>query len=388
MLPREQYLPAPAEDTALWFSVSYIAQELTREEIHRTSGESDAYQNYQRRVSRDNGRTWDDLLLLPDVTCQLPDGGIVNYPGGHHTDSFLGNSYEKKMRRIWPGMEIYTFNWGGHAHPFNDHVFVIENGEKEILLRYEEGPDFNLENPFDPEFCKTNCAYFGVGMAFAADGTAYFPLVCHTSKDETAHTTGGIVLMRRNPASGEWLPSNQQYLPPELTSRGLLEPDVAVLENGTILVVARGNDTPSTPGRKWFALSTNGGETLSQVNELRYDDGSRFYSPSSIHSFQRSEKNGKLYWLANITEDPPQGNGPRYPLYIAEIDETKVAVKKDSLVEVDRRRDEDPDVVQLSNFSVLENRETKDIEIYITRLGENPNHFWQTPVYRYLFIPP
>jgi hypothetical protein len=387
VLPRELYLSAPGNDTALWCSVSYTDQKLKREEIHRTSGESDAYHNFQRRVSRDNGKTWSDLQMLPDVTSQLEGGGIVNYPGGYHFDPVLGNSYQMKMRRIWPGMEIYTFNWGGHAHPFNDHVFVIENDEKEVLLRYENGPVFDQENPFDPEFCASNCAYFGVAMDFASDGTAYFPIVCHTAKDDTAHTSGGIVLMRRDPASGEWLTSNQQYLSPERTSRGLLEPDVAVLKNGNILTVARGNDTPACPGRKWFSLSTDGGETLSPVEEFRYDDGSSFYSPSSIHCFQRSSKNGKLYWLANITPEPPEGSGPRYPLYIAEIDETNVAVRKDSLIEVDVRGDDEPNVLQLSNFSVIENRETLDIEIYLTRLGEDPEHFWHAPVYRYSFSP-
>ena len=385
MLPREPYLPAAGEDTALWCGVSYIGGELTREEILRTSGESDAYHNWTRRVSPDNGRTWSSPQPVKDVTRQLPEGGIVTYPCGHHFDAHLNMLYEKRMRRIWPGMEIYTFNWGTHDHPFNDHTFIIEDGRVEKLLKYEDGPDYDSQNPFAPKFCTTNRAYIGVGIAFADDGTAYFPIVWHS--EERSHTHGGVVLMRRDPSTGEWSPSTQQHISPERSSRGLLEPDVAVLKNGDLLVVCRGSNTETTPGRKWFSVSTDRGRTLSSIEEFRYDDGSSFYSPSSIHSFIRSSKNGKLYWIANIVEAPPEGNGPRYPLYIAEIDEEKVAVRKESLIRVDDRGKDEPDALQLSNFSVLENRETRDIEIYLTRIGENPEHFWQGAVYRYVFTP-
>jgi len=385
MLPRELHLPTAGEDTALWCSVSYIDGEVTRAEILRTSGESDAYHNWRRRVSRDNGRNWSQPELLEDVTHQRPDGGIVTYPCGAHFDTHLKVLYEKRMRRIWPGMEIYTFHWGTHEHPFNDHTFVVEDGKVEKLLRYEDGPDYDPEHPFDPEFCAANRAYVGVGIAFGDDGGAYFPLIC---QPRGGHTLGGVVLMRRDPSTGEWSPSTQQYIAPEQSSRGLLEPDVAVLKNGDILVVCRGSNTETTPGRKWFCVSTDAGRTLSPVEAFRYDDGSSFYSPSSIHTFVRSSRNGTLYWVANIVDSPPDGNGPRYPLYIAEIDEEKVAVRRESLVMVDDRGEDEPEALQLSNFSVLENRETLDIEIYLTRIGENPEHFWQGAVYRYVFVPP
>ena len=105
------------------------------------------------------------------------------------------------------------------------------------------------------------------------------------------------------------------------------------------------------------------------------------------HHFVRSRRNGRLYWIANIVPEPPQNNGPRYPLCIGEIDEDKVAVRKDSLMVIDDRRPDEPEGLQLSSFSVLENREMLDIEIMLTRLGEVPGHFWQGAVYRYTFSP-
>ena len=387
MLRRELYLPAPGADTALWCTVEYIDDQLTREEITRTSGESDAYLNFQRRISRDNGRTWSHPEPMPDVTQQLPGGGIVTHPCGKHFDGRLGILYEKRMLRIWPGMKIYTYNWTNHQHPYNDHCFAIENGEAK-LLRYEEGPDYDPDEPFDPAFCTTNRAYMGTGMAFDDGGTAYLPVVCYRPGRGYSLVAGGVVLMRRDPATGEWRPSTQQYIAPEQSSRGLLEPNAVLLRNGTLLVVARGSNTETTPGRKWRLLSTDGGKMLSQVEEFRYADGSQFYSPSSIHQFIRSSRNGRLYWLANIVEAPPSGNSPRYPLYIAEIDEDRAAVMKDSLVVVDDRGPDEPEAVQFSNFSVIENRETQDIEIYVTRLGENREHSWQAGVHKYVFAPP
>jgi len=385
MLARQLHLPAAGEDLARWCSVGYVDGKLTRREILRTSGASDAYHDWQERTSPDNGKTWSAPRSLDEVVCQRPDGGIVTFPCGGHFDARLGILYEKRMRRLWPGAEVYTFHWGTHDHPFNDHTFIVEDGEREVLLQYEDGPDYDPENPFAPEFCRTNRAYHGVGLAVAGDGTAYYPLVCQP--EGRTHTSGGVVLMRRDPATGAWSPSTRQYISPELSSRGLLEPDVAVLENGHLLVVMRGSNTETTPGRKWMTVSTDGGKTLSPVEEFRYDDGSSFYSPSSIHTFVRSGKNGRLYWLANIVDQPPKGNGPRYPLYIAEIAEDEVAVRRDSLALVDRREESDPEELQLSNFSVIEDRESLDIEIYLTRIGEVPDHFWQGAVYKYVFSP-
>lgn len=385
MLPRSEYLPAAGQDLAQWCQVSYTDGQLTRREVLRTSGASDAYHDWYARLSSDNGRTWSDPEPIPGVVCQLDDGGMVTYPCGHQFEPVLGISYQKMMRRLWPGLEVYTFRWGDHRHPFNDHTFVQENG-REVLLRYEEGPDYDPDNPFGERFCRTNRAYHGVGMAFDANGTAYYALVCRPAGRD--HSTGGVVLMRRDPQDGAWKASNPRFVSPEVSSRGLLEPDVAVLQDGSVLVVMRGSNTEATPGRKWFCISTDGGKTLSPVEELRYSDGGRFYSPSSIHTFLRSRRNGRLYWMANIVPAPPEGNGPRYPLYIAEIDETVPGVKRDSLILVDDRHPEEPEKVQLSNFSVLEDRESEDVEIYLTRIGQNPEHFWQAPVYRYLFTPP
>lgn len=391
MLPRELYAPPAGEDNAQWILVSYLDSARTREEVWYTTRTSDAPRQHRRRLSGDNGRTWSDFESIEaHVNVQRPDGGMVTYPGPVHVDLTSGRCYRVRMRRMWSGQELYSYtSLGATRDPgYNDHVWIVEDEKEEKLLRYEEGPEFDPGDPFVPAFRVTNRAYFGSGMTFGADGTAYHPIVCYKSGTNDGERAAGVRLMRRDPVSGDWLASEPQYIRPEFSSRGLLEPDVALLRDGRLLVVCRGSNTPTTPGRKWACLSTDGGRTLSPVEELRYDDGSSFYSPSSIHRFFRSRRNGRLYWMANIVPEPPKGSRPRYPLWIAEVDEAKAAICRNRLILVDDRREGDSDLVQLSNWSQLENRETLDWEFYLTRLGEHAERPWGSGVYRYIFSPP
>ncbi|HJN13057.1 MAG TPA: hypothetical protein QF564_30555, partial [Pirellulaceae bacterium] len=106
-------------------------------------------------------------------------------------------------------------------------------------------------------------------------------------------------------------------------------------------------------------------------------------SPSSIHRMIRHSTTGKLYWIGNISSAPPRGNSPRYPLVIAEVDEEIPAIRRDTVTLIDDRRKADSSKLQLSNFSLLENRENQHLEIYLTRLGENPADFWGADAYKY-----
>ena len=49
---------------------------------------------------------------------------------------------------------------------------------------------------------------------------------------------------------------------------------------------------------------------------------------------------------------------------------------------IDDRSPEDTEAVQFSNFSLIENRKTLNLEIYLSRFGEKPNKF-SANAYRY-----
>jgi len=174
-----------------------------------------------------------------------------------------------------------------------------------------------------------------------------------------------------------------------------MEAAIAELRDGRVLVAYRGSNTAETPGRKWYAVSNDGGMTLSKVQELKSDDGTRFYSPSSYHRMLRNSVTGRLYWIGNICRNPPSGNSPRYPLVIAEVDEDMPALKRSTVTVIDDRLPSDSRDLQLSNFSLIENRRTRCFELFLTRIGERAlmrgpdkdvypcREFWTADCYQY-----
>ena len=90
--------------------------------------------------------------------------------------------------------------------------------------------------------------------------------------------------------------------------------------------------------------------------------------------------------VGNISERPVDGNAQRYPLQIIEIDEDIRCFKKETMTIIDDRDPaHDSENLQLSNYSMLENRETKEIEIYLTRLGERGSraNIWTADTYKF-----
>lgn len=204
--------------------------------------------------------------------------------------------------------------------------------------------------------------------------------------DERAWRMGSLAFLGKWNAEERdytWTAGERVEISPDVSSRGLMEPFAAELEDGRLLVIWRGSNTAKTPGRKWFSVSTDGGRTLTSPEELKYDDGSRFYSPSSFHRMLRHTVTGKLYWVGNICPKPPSGNSPRYPLIIAEVDEALPALKRKTVTPIDDRRDEDSARLQLSNSSCFEDRESHALEVYLTRLGEDADDFWGASAYKY-----
>ena len=66
------------------------------------------------------------------------------------------------------------------------------------------------------------------------------------------------------------------------------------------------------------------------------------------------------------------------------MDEQKVALMKKTLTVIDDLQPGDTKDLQLSNFTLLENRVTLDFEIYLSRFGEKPGNIFSANAYRYL----
>ena len=98
----------------------------------------------------------------------------------------------------------------------------------------------------------------------------------------------------------------------------------------------------------------------------------------------RHSVTGKLYWFGNISSIPPAGNSPRYPLVIAEVDESSAALRRSTVTALDDRQIGQGDI-QFSNFALLEDRVTRDLVLHLTTYGQEPDPTdWATAEnYRY-----
>ena len=68
---------------------------------------------------------------------------------------------------------------------------------------------------------------------------------------------------------------------------------------------------------------------------------------------------------------------------IAEVDERTLGLKKETVTEIDTRQPGEGERLQLSNFWIIESQAEKNLEIYLTRLNENPDELYTANVYRY-----
>jgi len=259
------------------------------------------------------------------------------------------------------------------------------------LLQYEPGPPFDPENFGDQEYLSRNRSYSGYNVIPLEDGriaTACCVMTEITNEAGEKESVSGVLLFVGRwhdvKQTYEWAHSNPVAVSRRISDRGLMEPWVAQLKNGDLFIDMRGNATAANPGRNFYAMSTDGGKTLSDARELGFDNGTSFYAPSSLSMMARHSRTGRLYWFGNISDKPTAGNSPRYPLYIAEVDEDRPAIKRQSLTVID---DYDPKTqtpaVQFSNFSLMEDRESHRYEMYMTVWGEYPD-VYQANVYRYI----
>lgn len=399
---KELYLKYPQPGVAPVTTMTYLGLGIAREETRGYEQISDWVDDTKRRVSKDNGKTWSDWEPLVKRTQQSGDSLFTEEKGSTGFQSCTNPPYDpvsgKLIRPVFQRIVLNDPEKALQSRNFWDHGFYELSDDdgmtwsKSYQLNYEQGADFNPENWGNPEFLHNNEMYIGNSIALKNGSVAIcttIPVLFRDPEDEKYPSifpnnyregcVAGVMCFVGRWDKTEnnylWKKSNVVFLPRSVSSRGLNELDISELANGNLLIIMRGSnaglDINKSPGRKWFSVSKDGGLTWEPVKDLRYDTGETFYSSATFHKTIRSSKTGKLYWIGNITLTPANGNYPRYPLQIVEIDEEKVALKKHTVTVIDTRADGEPEGVQHSNFSVLEDRKTKNIEIYLTRYGEN-----------------
>jgi hypothetical protein len=416
-IEKHLYIPSPRENMLTTSTHTYIGEGLRRSELRTDVSSSDWSNMHRIRFSDDNGRSWGPWKLLfkeaPRQQGFVMEGGM-NQEGTGLYDPVSGRLVKLVFQRIFKGdpEEALRVLWKGDRK-FSDHGFYQlseDNGktwDEGHLLKYEEGPDFDPDNWGDQAYFRTNEMYIGDiciykdRVIIAATVPVYYPDKKDMKTPVTFPNTyregcvaGAMCFIGRwdqKKKDYDWERSNKIFLPRKVSTRGLVELDLSELNDGRLLLIMRGSnaglDPAECPGRKWISISDDGGHTWGDITDLRYDTGESFYSPATFAKTIRSKATGRLYCFLNISREPPVGNGPRYPLQVAEIDEDKVALKKNSVTVIDDCYTSlDSAALQLSNFNFLENRKTNVVELYLSRIGERGGgkNIWDADTYQYI----
>ena len=419
----KKYRDARTDGVSEWYSRVYTEKDgLELAERKRLQSESDFSNGLFERKSTDNGRTWSDWSEV----C----GGAVAAYGKHERmapesdmseghfvwNPVCGHSVGIAMDRVFKnGHEAaYAAFWNKQGDGgFSDHTYLIikEPGGKSFmqLVTYEEGGEFDPEDPIAPTYFDRNTCYRGMNVVVCENGNIIL-LVCPSvskccelggmdaksifpSCPDNMH---GILMLKGvwNGEKYEFTSSEPIVISDRLSSRGVDEATVALLSSGRILIIFRGSNfrseswntriEPGAPGFKWYCFSDDGGKTFSSPAPWRFDDGEAIYSSASISYLFRGEKNGKLYWMGNITDHKVYGNYPRWPLCLVEVDETYGTAKKETLTVIDTIREGESEQIQLSNFSFWQNRETENLEIFVSKIGQFTGEtVWKSEVWHY-----
>jgi hypothetical protein len=400
-IKRELYMKGSEERGAAWIGARYVGQGLRREETLFYERYSDWPEGHRIRLSEDNGRTWSDWKLQHEEYPSQGGFSKEEVTFARCYDPLNDKHIQFVFQRILIGKgneAVERFFQTGEETMFDHNFYQISDDDERTWgelhqLCYEEGGVYDLENWGKKEYLLTNKMYGGYSAVATRQGKIVYPScgvpfnITDRGKKEAVK---GILCF-----IGRWNPreknydlelSEQIYVPNRVAWGGLEEPVIAELSDGRLLLVMRGSThvpkwsrwkgEVENGGHKWMSVSQNSGRTWSPVTDLRYDTGEQFYSPGSQSMLLRHSLTGKLYWFGNISPTPTHGNDPRYPLYIAEVDESIPALKKATLTVIDDRNPEkDTDNLSLSNFSVFENRETGEMELYLTRYNERANVF-------------
>jgi hypothetical protein len=371
--------------------------------------ESDYCESLTERHSQDNGGSFSEFELL---SRQNPrQGGFeleccwfaVCY------DRLRGHDVRFDFQRVFTGTgpEALAASWEG-VESYFDHGFYCvsrDNGRTfgaQKLLRFEAGEDFDESDWGKTGYLTKNKMYGGYTAIVTRAGKLLYPFTTpariNTPSGEQVTGVLRCMIGTWDEAADDylWEVSSQIAVPLEWSGRGLMEPTLAQLADGRVVMGIRGSSDlekqfcpdesveVTQPGRHWLAASKDGGYNWGALRDWRYSTDEQFYSPSTFSRLIR-HSNGRLYWIGNICPEPPKGNMPRHPLVIAEVNETGPGLIRESLTVIDTKP-EDEEVApefQLSNFNILENTETGAIELYLTRYGESPEHWLKANAYKY-----
>jgi hypothetical protein len=378
---REVFLKSPAPGTGIG-AFSYYTRPTGLELIsrHNYATRSDTSDRAFRRFSPDNGRTWsanDETFTVehrPGGTFRRSvSSGLVDPSTGALVEFRIEGLFEKDqpLDRLRGYAITHALSHDG-GRTWAHEAPVIHHGE-----------EFTEEHPLPGVWRGKNCAFIGdhsCAPIALRDGALLLPIqVVPLGPDGKLFNPGGgytftaAAVLRGAWTAGKtlrWEMSALVEADPALSTRGMIEPTVAELADGRLIMVMRGSNDkkPEAFGGKWVSFSRDAGRTWTAPKLWTYDDATPFHSPSACSQLL-AHSSGRLFWLGNITPKNPAGNRPRYPFVIGEVDRRNGLLRQDTVTVVDDREPGDGELLALSNFFAHEDRETHEIVLHMSRQG-------------------
>jgi len=378
-IERMAFMKSPGKGMGM-LATSYYTTLKTQEIIalYSIMSRSDTVDVTYVRRSSDNGRTWVECESIQ--TREQTTAGIRRiFPSGGYLDPFTGRYISFWIEGILPtddpleGMKYWTVWYS-----------VSEDGGRTEKIRKQivhEGAGFDEAHPL-PGVTIGKSGFmigdFGEQPITRSDGAILLPIqVGHIDGNGNYYNPGGgytytdcLLLIGKWKKDGSlaWRSSQRVIGDPTQSTRGLIEPTIAELDGGRLLMVMRGSNEgrPDLPGWRWYSFSDDGGETWSKPQPWKYTNGDNFFSPSSCSQLI-TYRDGRIFWVGNISYTNPEGNSPRYPLVIGEVDRKSGFLRKETIKCIDDRNDGESPHLTLSNFYVREDRESGDLLLHLTR---------------------
>jgi hypothetical protein len=342
---------------------------------------SDGYDDYAVSLSADNGKTWSpEEVRWKSYT--VPEGKMrYGEPA-----AFFDPDQEKLI--VLTNKVLYPKD---NLNVDNEYTLVMDlydpktrkwSDRRELVFPGQRSPAMSFSFPL-----KTSCGdllFPGMRATVDAAGKAIHYKGTWAPVDEMVTVIGSWT----GDGGIEWRLGKPLNIGPEQSSRGLDENAITELSDGRIAALCRGDNSayPEKPCYKWLSFSSDEGETWSEPVPLPASEGDPIESGANGSALFRSIKNGRLYWMGNLAlrGERANGNFPRSPLVIVEVQEEPFALKRDTIFAVDERNFNDSSAVQMSNFRFYQDRENGDLVIFLTRYGEVSEKDWMlADYYRY-----
>ena len=381
---RELFAAAPARGVAVMAYAFYTRPDGGEMiSIEERWSRSDTVDVAFVRRSSNYGRTWSEPIEVRTGE-KRTDGMLRRHPRAGYVDPG-GRYVEFWIEGVLPSDDPLEGlrNW-------NIYYRVSHDGGRNFgppRQVVHAGPEFDARHPLPGVWTGKNCVMLGdmPCVAVTAPGRRILlpaqitPLgpggKLSNPGGGYTYTDAAVLVGTWRGDQIEWDMSDLVRGDPARSTRGMDEGTLGFLSDGRVLMVLRGSNDrhPEVPGYRWHSISRDGGRRWTAPEPWTYDDGERFFSPSSCSQVVR-HSSGRLFWLGNIVPENPRGNRPRYPFVIGEVDARAGLLQLSTVRTIDTLQPGEDPVLSLSNFYAREDRQTHAIAVHMTRLfaGSGP----------------